>query len=163
MVLVLTRAAGLTLTLALALVACTEDDSLENLVDRYVAVVTATSSAFCRCPNSLGFETSEECMEDPVIGIIDEQRRNCIVDALEQDEEAARHHLECLIPVEQDFARCLTQTPDCVDLPFTLEDCLDRYADDAAQCGELPESIADAFMACWSSSSRDAVLVDRLR
>ena len=145
---------------ALLLAACSQDGPLVAAVDRYAAVVAATCAAFCRCPANLGFETSQACMRDPEVGVLDEARKRCMVDALAQDEEASIDYLECMIPVERGLARCMVESPDCADMVYAMEYCVARYAEDSEACDSLPESIHAAFMACWSSRSRQDELLE---
>ncbi len=142
------------------LTACSKAGLLVDEVDRYADAVAAACASFCRCPANLGFETTQECMSDPEVGTLDEGQKRCMVDAFAQDEEAALAYLECMIPVERGFARCMVESPDCADMIYAMDHCVARYTEDAELCDSLPEDVRYEFMACWSASLRADELLE---
>jgi hypothetical protein len=135
--------------LLLSLLACTEEHSNSELVDRYVAALNTESAALCRCAAGFSeFSSTDECLSAPLFGLVDDERRTCLLESVERD-EAVRDYLECMIPVEQDLAYCVVQRLDCGESGLGIEPCLAPYFGDRQTCQAMDVSIELDF--CWYS------------
>lgn len=132
------------------LAACTAEGPLELALGAYAAAVADTSAALCRCPAAFGYGSVEACMRDPELGPLDDDARSCMHDALAAEPTAAIQ-LECMTAAERELARCLQSTPDCVDMPAAVYECVDRHGDALMRCEARAPAVEAAIAACTAA------------
>jgi hypothetical protein len=122
------------------------DASLEEVVDAAVALSEEISGTFartCDCWEEFGFMSEDQCsMSIPVIDT--SLDRDCVLDALSSDPEAAIANFVCERPYVQGLADCLSDALDACDIA-AFEACSEEMEPD---CPELPAEVDAAVEAC---------------
>jgi hypothetical protein len=132
---------------ALLLVTACKDDSerLAALVDDYAAADADVWLALCTCPVELGFMTTNDCEagHDPIDG----SERQCMVDVFEGQVGAGEDYFECVLPIMDDYADCLTVSASCGE--GWADQCLEeREAAVTASCQLPAEELSNGLLAC---------------
>lgn len=122
------------------------NSELEDIVDGAVALSEEASevlSGSCDCWEAFGFASQEEC--DTAVEVEDIAfDRDCLLEALSMDEDAAIENFTCERPALEDLITCITATLDVCDInAFTA--CTDAPEPD---CTELPPAVDMAVEAC---------------
>lgn len=69
----------------------------------------------------------------------------CAENALEEDKEAAKETLNCMLDGAKEYNRCLEDKLDCND-PNSIQSCNGNFTEG---CPELPESVQTRLQACF--------------
>ena len=119
--------------------------SISSAVDAYIAESNRLTSVLCDCYAEFDYDSSSSCEADE--GYIGPSERQCVIDALGQDAESARVFLDCVVPLERNYADCADERLDCSDLD-TIEVCGDDYDVGFDKCIELPQAIQRDLEQC---------------
>jgi hypothetical protein len=137
-------AAALLSTMTLA--ACGDDAGVTELVDAFVDERNAQAEVFCDCHEELGYSDRGTCLR--ANGQVLPSQRRCIIEAFERNESASKDYLECYLPLEEEFRRCMDDRLTCGDFE-AVRPCIDDYDIGARDCIALPAAIERAYMDCF--------------
>lgn len=133
--------------LALSSLACAEKEApISELVDALVDEGNGQATIICDCFAELGYASATECETE--FGFVGPSLRRCIIEAYEQDEDAARDYLECLQPLSEEYTTCANTRLDCSDFT-TLDVCNTDYDLGLAECIQPPQSIVRDIELCF--------------
>jgi len=138
------RFAPLVLSTSLVLAAggCTKSipKLLEQSQDRADESVDIVCEA---CPELFGSE--EQCRE--LIGSPLFPDGECTAEALDEDADASRETLSCVLDIQDEYNACLEDKLECGD-PDSYLSCQDIIENPLTGCPELPISVLTALQGC---------------
>ena len=121
------------------------DDSLSDMLDDYETEIEAQVEIFCDCWNEFGFETKSQCMGEN--SLLPAQRR-CVLEALEEEPDAASDWLDCLVSVNAEYTDCIGSRLTCESFD-SIEACGDDYELAYGECIGLPASVERDLENCF--------------
>lgn len=147
-------ARALSLTAAVASApACDDEQSLDGLVDDYINEWNTQISTICDCHRDWELESRSDCErlieQESGLAYLGPSSRRCLVDAYGRDESASRQHLECIVPLEAEYADCLDKRLMCMDASHAFDVCGSDYDVGRNRCIELPTTVARAVSECF--------------
>lgn len=96
----------------------------------------------CSCTNIFPDRAQCEASFSTYFEVFDNE---CAQDALEEDKEAAKETLNCMLDGAKEYNRCLEDKLDCND-PTSVQSCNGNFTEG---CPELPESVQIRLQACF--------------
>lgn len=115
-----------------------DDDDLGSMADSFLNELTEQSEIYCACHQEFGYSSRSECLNDGLT--LGPSMRECVKDALAQNEEASKNHLSCVVALERDFTECLDDRWQCSSLDSDGP-CFDDYDVGFQNCPPLPSSV----------------------
>lgn len=122
------------------------NSELEDIVDGAVALSEEASEALsgtCDCWEAFSFESQEQCEMTLVVEDTSFDRE-CLLEALSMDSEAAIENFNCERPALEELITCFTDALDVCDVA-AFSACTDTPEPD---CPELPPAVDAASEAC---------------
>jgi hypothetical protein len=114
----------------------TEKQDLAAQVDAYESNVLELSEALCRCPETFGFATTDECLMNQI-----DVDSACILDALDGNEAVGAEFYSCINAKLNDYIECLDGLACEPDWNVA---CMETYLDAVIEdCPHTPEEIIE--------------------
>jgi hypothetical protein len=126
------------------LLACSEPPDISLELEQYAMLLMDADSQLCRCAILFGYMTYMECSE--AMGTVGADEWECLTEALEGHEEAARDYLACANEAYEVYVDCLELIKICD--PEIYDACITAHEAELASCPKLPADVQSEFEAC---------------
>ncbi len=120
--------------------------SSNELVESSIGEINAQIDVACDCYAELTYPSRSACEDD--LGFIGPSRERCVKDAYADDEASSQAHLECVLPLLEEYTECVNDRVTCSDLRELIP-CNEDYDLGLRSCPEVPTNVQRDLDDCF--------------